>query len=62
MGTLFRELCKNGLADRDIVSVVDSGKRKEACIRWGAQWRNLANTTEWYMCSHLQANSKHKIS
>ena len=25
---------------------MDSGKPKKACIRWGAHWRYLANTTE----------------
>jgi len=31
---------------RDAVWDVDSGGSKEPCIRWGANWRNLANTTE----------------
>jgi len=25
---------------------VDSGEPKEACVRWDAHWRHLANTTE----------------
>jgi len=29
---------------------VDSGWPKEACIRWGAHWRHLANTTEPFVC------------
>jgi len=28
---------------------VDSGGSKEACIRWSAHWRNLANTIEQSM-------------
>jgi len=28
---------------------VDSGGPKEACIRWDAHWRHLANTTELFM-------------
>jgi len=33
--TLCRELCKNGLTDRDAVWVVDSGGPKEACVTRG---------------------------
>jgi len=29
---------------------VNSGGSKEACIRWGAHWRHLANTFELSMC------------
>ena len=29
---------------------MDSGWPKEACIRWGAHWRNLANTIESSIC------------
>jgi len=29
---------------------VDSGGLKEACIRWGAHWHHLANTTKPSMC------------
>jgi len=48
---LFAESCaKNGRTDRDAVWVVDSGGSKEACIRWGARWRNLANTIEPSVC------------
>jgi len=44
--TLCHELCKNGLTNRVAIWVVDSGGPKEACIMWGAHWRNLANTNE----------------
>ena len=37
---------QNGWTDRDAVWNVDSVGRKEPCIRWGAHWRYLANTTE----------------
>ena len=33
-----------------IIWDVDSGGSKEACIRWGAHCRHLANTTEPSMC------------
>ena len=39
--TLCRELCKNGLTDRDDVWVVDSGEPKEACVIWDTHWRHL---------------------
>jgi len=42
-----REPCKT---NREAVWDVDSGGRKEACIRWGAHWRHLANTTEPSVC------------
>jgi len=45
-----REPCKDGWTDRDAVWVVDSGRPKEACIRWGANWDHLTNTTELSMC------------
>ena len=45
-----REPCKNGWTDWDAVWVVDSGGSKEACVRWGAYWRHLANTTEPSVC------------
>jgi len=35
--------CKNGWADHDAVSVVDSRTAKEPCIRLGAHRRHLAN-------------------
>jgi len=38
---IFRELCKNGLTDRDAVWVMDSGGHKERCVTWGhigASW------------------------
>jgi len=41
-----REACKNGWTDQDAVWDVDSDGPKEACIRLGAHWRPLANTTE----------------
>ena len=41
---------QNGWTDRDAVWNVDSGWSKEACIRWGAHWRHLANTIEPSMC------------
>ena len=37
---------QNGRTNRDAVWVEDSGGPKDACIRWGAHWRHLANTTE----------------
>jgi len=37
-------MCKNGSTDQDTVWVV------EACIRWGAHWRHLANTIKSSMC------------
>jgi len=46
MTTLCRELCKNGLTDRDGVWVVDSGEPKEACVIWDTHWRHLANMIE----------------
>ena len=46
IGTVCRELCKNGRTDRVVVCDVDP----EACIRWCAHWRHLANTTEPSMC------------
>ena len=48
--TLCRELCKNGWTDRKAVWDWDSGGPKEACLRWGAHWRHLANTTKLTMC------------
>jgi len=42
--------CKNSSTDRDAVSVEDSGGPKAACVRWGAHWRYLANTTESSVC------------
>jgi len=45
-----REPCKNGWTERYAVWDVDSGGLKEACVRWGAHWRNLANTIKPYMC------------
>ena len=47
--TLCHELCKNGWTDQDAIWIVDSGGPKEACIRWDAHWRHLANTTELFM-------------
>jgi len=44
------EPCKNGWTDQDAIWFEDSGGAKEPCIRWGAHWRNLANTTEPSMC------------
>ena len=44
------ELCKNGSTDRDAVWGMDFGGPKEARVRWGAHWCNLANTTEPTMC------------
>jgi len=29
---------------------MDSGASKEACIRWGAHWRNMVNTIEPSVC------------
>jgi len=34
IGTLYRELCKNGWTDRDAVWDMDPGGPKEPCIRW----------------------------
>jgi len=53
--TLCHELCKHGWMDRDAVWVVDSGRPKAACIRWGAQWRHLVNTIELSMCGGIAA-------
>ena len=51
LGTLCRELCKNGLTSRDAVRDVELGEPKEACVRWGARWRrHLANTIELSVC------------
>jgi len=36
---------KTAEIDRDAVWVADLGGSKEACIRWCAHWRHLANTT-----------------
>jgi len=44
-----RELCKNGRTDGDAVWVVDSGGSEEACVKWRAHWRHLANMTEMSM-------------
>ena len=41
---------QNGGTDGDAVRVVDSGGSKEACIRWGAHWHNVANMIEPSMC------------
>ena len=46
-----RKPCKYGSTDRDTLWVVDSGGPKEPRIRWGAHWRNLANTYEPFMCA-----------
>ena len=45
-----RELVKNGWTDRNAVRNVDLDGPKETCVRWGAHWRHLANTTEPSMC------------
>ena len=34
IATLCRDLCKNGLTDREAIPVMDSGGPKEACIKW----------------------------
>jgi len=47
---LCGELCKNGWTDRKAVWDWDSGGPKEACLRWGAHWRHLANTTKLTVC------------
>ena len=44
------EPCKNSWTDRDAVWVEDSGGTKESCIRLGAHWHHLANTTEPSIC------------
>ena len=44
--TLCRELCKNGLTNRDAVWIVDLGGPKEACITWvytGTNWQIALN-------------------
>jgi len=50
MGTVCRELCKNGWTDRDAVWVVESGGSKEERVTWGAQCSHLANTTGPSVC------------
>ena len=50
IGTLRRELYKNGWTDRDAVKDVNSCRPREACFRWGCTWCNLANTTESSIC------------
>jgi len=50
IGTLCHDLCQNGLTDWDAVWGKGLGEPKEACVRWGAHWRNLTNTTESSMC------------
>jgi len=52
----YKRSPKNGWTDRDVVWVVDSGWPKEACIRWDAYWRNLANTTELSICGGLRCD------
>jgi len=63
---------QKGWTDRDAVWVVHSDWPKEPCVRWGAHWRNLANTIEPSMCGgdaaivpnyfdHLFYNSTWKI-
>jgi len=44
------EPCKNSRTDRHAIWGVDSGGPTEACIRWGAHRRYLANTDEPSMC------------
>jgi len=44
------KLCKNDWTYQDTVWVVDLGGPKEACFRWGAHRRHLANTTEQSTC------------
>jgi len=49
------ELRKNYWTDRNSKCRFDSllpwvGGSKEACIRWGTPWRNLANTIEPSIC------------
>jgi len=46
----YKRSPKNGWTDRDAVWALDSDGAKEACIRWSARWRHLANTTELSMC------------
>jgi len=31
-----RQPCKNGLTDRDVIWVMDSGRTKEPCTVWGS--------------------------
>jgi len=47
---LCHKVCRNGWTDQGAVWVVDPGGSKEACIRWRAHWRYLANTTEMSIC------------
>ena len=47
--TLCRDLCKNGRTYGDAVWVADSGGPADACVKWGAHWRHLANMTELSM-------------
>jgi len=35
VGTLYRELCKNGWIGRDAIWDVDSAWQRESCVRWG---------------------------
>ena len=50
IGTLCRELCKNGGTDCDAVWDAESGGSRESCFIWSAHWRNLANTIETSVC------------
>jgi len=40
---------------------VDSGRPKEPCVRWGAHWRNLANTSEPRRCGFLSNYFDHLL-
>jgi len=37
---------QNGWTDRDVVLDADSCESKEPCVRRGAHWHRLANTTD----------------
>jgi len=38
---------------------MDSGALKEACVTWGAHWRNLTNTIEPSLCGSDAALSNY---
>jgi len=46
---LSREPCRNDWTDWNAIWVFGSSGSNEACVRWGAHWRHLANTIEPYV-------------
>ena len=50
IGTVCRELCKNGWTSRDAIWDANSSWSKEACIRWDTHWHHVANIAEPSTC------------